>query len=65
MLGDRLAEKIGARVGSNVTLAAAGGVTMSATVVGLFHSGVRLMDETTGLRAASRPRRFSKSRPGS
>ena len=48
LLGDRLAKKIGARVNSNITLASAEGATMSATVVGTFHSGFRVTDETTG-----------------
>ncbi len=48
LLGDRLASKIGARVNSNVTLASAEGASMSATVVGTFHSGFRMTDETTG-----------------
>lgn len=48
LLGDRLANKIGARVNSNITLASAEGATMSATVVGTFHTGFRITDETTG-----------------
>jgi len=48
LLGDRLANKIGARVNSNITLASAEGATMSSTVVGTFHSGFRATDETTG-----------------
>ena len=48
LLGDRLASKIGARVNSNITLVSAVGASMSATVVGTFHSGFRATDETTG-----------------
>jgi lipoprotein-releasing system permease protein len=48
LLGDRLANKIGTRVNSNVTLVSAQGITMSATVVGTFHSGFRATDEATG-----------------
>jgi len=48
LLGDRLANKIGARVNSNITLSSAEGASMSATVVGTFHSGFRATDETTG-----------------
>lgn len=48
LLGDRLARKIGARINSNITLASAEGATMTATVVGTFHSGFRVTDETTG-----------------
>jgi lipoprotein-releasing system permease protein len=48
LLGDRLADKIGARVNSNITLASAEGASMSATVVGTFHTGFRVTDETTG-----------------
>ena len=46
ILGDRLAEKIGARVGSNITVQTSEGVHISAQVVGLFHSGVRTVDES-------------------
>ncbi|WP_407117516.1 ABC transporter permease [Bradyrhizobium sp. LMG 9283] len=48
LLGDRLARKIGTRVNSNLTLISAQGVTLNATVVGTFHSGFRVTDETTG-----------------
>ena len=48
LLGDRLAKKIGARINSNITLASADGVSMNATVVGPFHSGFRMTDESTG-----------------
>jgi lipoprotein-releasing system permease protein len=48
LLGDRLARKLGARVNSNLTLVSARGVTLTATVVGTFHSGFRMTDETTG-----------------
>ena len=48
LLGDRLARKIGARVNSNLTLVSARGVSLTATVVGTFHSGFRMTDETTG-----------------
>ena len=61
VLGDRLARRIGARVNSNITLASAEGATMSATVVGTFHSGFRVTDETTGT-SYSRRRRFWKNR---
>lgn len=47
ILGDRLAEKIGARVGSNITVQTSEGVRLNAQVVGLFHSGVRSVDEST------------------
>lgn len=48
LLGDRLIGKLGARVNSNVTLVSARGTTMTATVVGTFHSGFRMTDEGTG-----------------
>lgn len=48
LLGDRLVDKIGARINSNITLSSAQGVRMNATVVGTFHSGFRATDETTG-----------------
>lgn len=47
IIGDRLAEKLGARVNSNLTLATTGDVNLTATVVGTFHSGFRMTDETT------------------
>ena len=47
VLGDRLAEKIGARIGANITLQTSEGARVSAQVVGFFHSGVRSVDETT------------------
>lgn len=47
ILGDRLAEKIGARVNSNITVQTSDGARVSAQVVGLFHSGVRSIDEGT------------------
>ena len=47
ILGDRLAEKIGARLGANLTVQTSDGARLSAQVVGLFHSGVRSVDEGT------------------
>lgn len=47
LLGDRLAEKIGARVGSNITMTTTTGGRVTADVVGLFHMGVRQTDEST------------------
>jgi lipoprotein-releasing system permease protein len=47
ILGSRLAEKIGARIGSKITVQASDGARVSAQVVGLFHSGVRSVDEGT------------------
>jgi lipoprotein-releasing system permease protein len=47
ILGSRLAEKIGARIGANLTVQTSEGVRISAQVVGLFHSGVRAVDEST------------------
>jgi lipoprotein-releasing system permease protein len=46
ILGDKLAAKIGARVGNTITLVAGTGRPLSCTVVGLFHSGVSQLDET-------------------
>ncbi|KAB2849424.1 MAG: ABC transporter permease [Hyphomicrobiaceae bacterium] len=45
IVGDRLAAKIGARVGNTIVLISGTGKTMSCTVVGLFHSGATLYDE--------------------
>jgi lipoprotein-releasing system permease protein len=47
ILGDRLAEKIGARVGANITVQTGEGARISAHVVGLFHAGIRSVDEGT------------------
>jgi lipoprotein-releasing system permease protein len=47
VLGDRLAEKIGARIGANITLQSSEGAHINSQVVGFFHSGVRQIDETT------------------
>lgn len=47
ILGDRLAEKIGARIGSNITVQTSAGARLSAQVVGLSHTGIRSVDENT------------------
>lgn len=47
ILGNRLAEKIGARVGSNITIVSTGGVRLTAHVVGIFHTGGRMIDESS------------------
>jgi lipoprotein-releasing system permease protein len=47
ILGDRLAEKVGARLGANITVQTSDGARINAQVVGLFHSGVRAVDEGT------------------
>lgn len=47
ILGDRLAEKIGARVGANITVQTSDGARINAQVVGMFHAGVRSIDEGT------------------
>lgn len=46
ILGDKLAAKIGARIGNKVTLVSASGQPLSCVVVGLFHSGISQQDET-------------------
>jgi lipoprotein-releasing system permease protein len=45
IIGERLAEKIGARVGSNITVQTSEGAQTSAQVVGMFRSGIALIDE--------------------
>jgi lipoprotein-releasing system permease protein len=45
IIGQSLATKIGARVGSSVTLTPGSGVPVSALVVGIYRSGVREVDE--------------------
>ncbi|MCC6890203.1 MAG: ABC transporter permease [Hyphomicrobiales bacterium] len=47
IVGDQLAEKIGARVGSNITVQTSQGTRIGAHVVGFFHTGVRQIDEST------------------
>ena len=47
VIGDRLADKIGARIGANITLQTSQGARITAQVVGLFHTGVRQQDEGT------------------
>ncbi|MGD9786292.1 MAG: ABC transporter permease, partial [Hyphomicrobiaceae bacterium] len=46
ILGDKLAQKIGARIGNTIALASGRGDVMSCTVVALFHSGIAQSDET-------------------
>jgi len=46
ILGDRLAAKIGARVGNTITLVSGTGRRLSCTVVALLHAGVAQVDET-------------------
>ena len=46
ILGDRLSNKLGARIGANITLQSGEGVRLTARVVGYFHSGVQQLDET-------------------
>jgi len=45
ILGDRLAKKLGARVGSTLSVISSTGVKINGFVVGLFHSGVLQNDE--------------------
>src|SRR5690606_502868 len=47
ILGDRLAEKIGARVGANITVQGAKGARIGARVVGTCRSGITAVDEST------------------
>jgi lipoprotein-releasing system permease protein len=49
ILGDRLAEKIGARVGANITVQTSEGegARINAQVAGFFHAGIRSIDEST------------------
>ena len=44
IIGDRLAERLGARIGANVTLQGERG-RLGAQVVGIFHTGMRSIDE--------------------
>jgi lipoprotein-releasing system permease protein len=47
VIGDRLSDKIGARIGATVTLQTSLGARVNAQVVGFFHTGVRQTDEGT------------------
>jgi lipoprotein-releasing system permease protein len=47
VLGDRLAEKIGARSGANLTIQTSEGARINAQVVAFYHSGIRQIDEST------------------
>ena len=46
ILGDKLAKKVGARIGNQVVISAGSGRLMACTVVALFHSGLGQLDET-------------------
>jgi lipoprotein-releasing system permease protein len=46
ILGDRLAEKIGARVGNTIVVVSSTGRVLTCTVVALLHSGISQTDET-------------------
>lgn len=47
ILGDRLAERIGARVGNTIAVVSGTGRVISCTVVALVHTGVSQTDETS------------------
>lgn len=47
IIGDRLAQKIGAQLGANVTVQTSDGARINAQVVGMFHAGVQSIDEGT------------------
>lgn len=47
IVGDRLAQKLAIRIGSKITVISNRGITLSATVVGIFHSGARMVDEAS------------------
>jgi lipoprotein-releasing system permease protein len=46
ILGDKLAAKIGARIGNTISLVSGAGQVLSCTVVAFFHSGLSQNDET-------------------
>ncbi len=46
IIGDKLAAKIGARIGNTITLVTGNGRPLSCTIVALFHSGVSQFDES-------------------
>jgi lipoprotein-releasing system permease protein len=45
VIGDRMAERLGASLGTTVSVVSATGLTRSFKIVGLFHSGVTARDE--------------------
>ncbi|MDP2410731.1 MAG: ABC transporter permease [Pseudolabrys sp.] len=47
VIGDGLSEKIGARIGANITVQTSEGARVGAQVVGLFRTGVRQVDESS------------------
>jgi lipoprotein-releasing system permease protein len=47
VIGDRLAQRIGARIGANLTMQTSQGARLNAQVVGFFHTGVRQVDDGT------------------
>ncbi|MCA3594885.1 MAG: ABC transporter permease [Methylobacterium sp.] len=46
LLGARLAERLGIRVGNTVSISSSGGKTMTATAVGIFRTGVAQVDDS-------------------
>ena len=64
ILGDRLAEKIGARVGANITVQTSEGARISAQVVGVLPFRRAADRRGHGLCAGQDRRRSSPSRPG-
>lgn len=46
IIGDKLARKVGARIGSQVVVSAGSGRILPCTVVALFHSGISSLDES-------------------
>ena len=46
IIGDKLAAKIGARIGNTISLVSGSGQALSCTIVALFHSGISQQDET-------------------
>ena len=47
IMGDRLAQKIGARIGNTISLTSGTGRVMAVTVVGFSHTGVASVDDTS------------------
>ncbi|OYU48824.1 MAG: ABC transporter [Rhizobiales bacterium PAR1] len=46
ILGARLAERLGVRVGNTITISSSGGKAMTATAVGIFRTGVAQIDDS-------------------
>jgi lipoprotein-releasing system permease protein len=49
VIGDKLARKLGAQMGDQIEIASSAGLSRRFRIVGLFHTGVTVQDNATGL----------------